>query len=72
MIGLITKHADCRITFRSFFMVDFKKNKNLSSLLADDVFHKRMSIGMTPSAVHINGIETLDKLVLDRMYIKPA
>ena len=48
------------------------KNKNLSSLLADDVFHKRVSIGMTPSAVHINGIETLDKLVLDRMYIKPA
>ena len=47
------------------------KNKNLSSLLADDVFHKRVSIGMTPSAVHINGIETLDKLVLDRMYIKP-
>ena len=48
------------------------KNKNLSSLLADDVFHKRVSIGMTPSAVHINGIETLDKLVLDRKYIKPA
>ena len=48
------------------------KNKNLSSLLADDVFHKRVSIGMTPSAVHINGIETLDKLVLDTMYIKPA
>ena len=48
------------------------KNNNLSSLLADDVFHKRVSIEMTPSAVHINGIETLDKLVLDRMYIKPA
>ena len=48
------------------------KNKKLSSLLADDVFHKRVSIGMTPSAVHINGIETLDKLVLDTMYIKPA
>ena len=48
------------------------KNKNLSSLLADDVFHKRVSIGMTPSAVHINGIETLDKLVLDRMNIEPA
>ena len=34
--------------------------------------HYLHTIGMTPSAVHINGIETLDKLVLDRMYIKPA
>ena len=34
--------------------------------------HYFHTIGMTPSAVHINGIETLDKLVLDRMYIKPA
>ena len=34
--------------------------------------HYFYTIGMTPSAVHINGIETLEKLVLDRMYIKSA